>query len=126
MSIGPVQSFGPGGEVQPADANLRAARARPSPPPDVTVQQLQPDPGNVPKREAQPVQTSSPQPLSEQYEVQVQPDPELQNELIFKYVDRAGNLVLQVPSAQALSVKRGILEEFQQRASHASTQARRP
>ena len=109
MSIGPVQSFGPGGEVQPADANLRAARARPSPPPDVTVQQLQPDPGNVPKREAQPVQTSSPQPLSEQYEVQVQPDPELQNELIFKYVDRAGNLFLQVPSAQALSVKRGIL-----------------
>jgi len=126
MSIGPVQGFSPGGEVQPADANLRAARTRSGPSPDTEVQPLQPDPVSVPKREVQAAQTSSPQPLSEQYEVQVQPDTELQSELIFKYVDRAGNLILQVPSAQALGVKRGILEEFQQRASRASTQARRP
>jgi hypothetical protein len=117
MSIGPLAAFGAAGDVQLADATLRAARQAVAPPTD---------PGSVPKREVQATKNSSSQLLSEQDEVQVQRDTELQYELIFKYVNGAGSLILQVPSEQALSVKRGILEEFRQRASRPSTPARRP
>lgn len=108
---------------QSAGANAYSPRVQPSPLP-VTVT---PDPGarSVPKPEGQAPSSIVSQADSPPYEVQMQHDPQLENELIFKYVDRAGNLILQVPSVQALSIKRAILDEFRQRPGTTREAARR-
>jgi hypothetical protein len=46
-------------------------------------------------------------------EVQLQRDSELQNELIIRYVDGSGNLILQVPAEQVLRFQRAIAAEFE-------------
>jgi hypothetical protein len=54
---------------------------------------------------------------TEQDEVQLQRDAEDNNQILVRYVDqKTGDLVLQIPSNQVLSVARGIYEEMQQEA----------
>jgi hypothetical protein len=48
--------------------------------------------------------------------VEVHQDPAIKNQVIIQYLDRAGDVVLQVPSNQELNVERGIVLEFQQAA----------
>jgi hypothetical protein len=48
--------------------------------------------------------------------VEVHQDPAIKGQVIIQYLDRAGDVVLQVPSPQELSVERGIVLEFQQAA----------
>lgn len=52
----------------------------------------------------------------------MQRDSQLQQELIVRYMDKAGNLILQVPSAQTLDLQRAIAAEFDQPKSHASAE----
>jgi len=123
MSIGPVQSFVPAGEVQPADAQPRAPQSRTVSTHNTLAPPIHLSREPAPTRQTQPDQSASEyQPPQDQ--VRVQRDTELQNELIFKYVDHSGNVIFQVPSNEALSVKRGIQQEFQQRATRSAERER--
>ena len=108
---------------QSAGVKAHSPQVQPSPLPATAA----PEPGarSVPKQEGQAPSSVVSQADSPPYEVQMQHDAQLENELIFKYVDRAGNLILQVPSAQALSIKRAILDEFRQRPGTTREAARR-
>ena len=117
MSVAVVQGPGAAAAEPTAGAVASAARTQPGrlPADESSGSAVQ---GSVPKREGQALKSASLQAESHPYEVQMQHDPQLENELIFRYVNREGDLILQVPSAEALSVKRGILEEFHRRSSH--------
>lgn len=111
MSINPVQGIGPAGEAQLADANLR-----PQPTRSEGEGSAQPNPGTAPKqdtaiRESAPVSDEMPQD-----EVQVQRDSGTDDEIVIKYVDHSGNVILQMPSSEVLGLARAISEDFQQQA----------
>jgi hypothetical protein len=54
--------------------------------------------------------------------VEVHQDPEIKDQIIIQYLDKAKNLVLQVPSSQELDVERGIAQDFQQAAKVRATE----
>ena len=126
MSIGPVQSLGLVKEQPVADAVRPASTSQTTAPQNGTTEKVaQPGVGTQPRQEAS---TSKSAPaLSElpQDEVQVQRDSQIRDEVVIKYLNTAtGDLILQVPSAQVLSVDRGIYQEFaQQTATRASASA---
>jgi len=110
MSINPVLGM-EAASTQWADGNpyrngSAAANPRPAPP----------DPGTSPKQEAH-LSPSAPS-LAElpQDEVQVQRDSGTNDEIVIRYVDRSGKLILQVPSSQVLGMARAIGQEMAQEA----------
>jgi hypothetical protein len=116
MSIAPVKGFLPAGSVQPSNTTVeagtvqtRSASVAAEPPP-------QPISGTLPKQETRlaksvPVKYELPRDV-----VEVHQDPANKGQVIIQYLDKAGDVVLQVPSTQELSVERGIADEFQQAA----------
>lgn len=83
--------------------------------------------GLIPNRETHAPQST---PVAQEMpadEVQVQRDPGMNSEIVIKYLDGAGNVILQVPSSQVLEVARAIGQDFQEeaktRASIGGTQA---
>jgi len=48
-----------------------------------------------------------------QDEVEVQRDSAANDEIVIKYMDHSGNVILQVPSSQVLGVTRAIDQDFQ-------------
>jgi hypothetical protein len=108
MSINPV----PGVEAastQPTEASPHrnrsaAANPRPAPP--------EPEPGPKPEADLSP---SAPA-LTElpEDEVQVQRDSGAGGEIVIKYLDQSGGVILQVPSSQVLEVARAIDQEVAQ------------
>jgi hypothetical protein len=116
MSIAPVKSFPPVGNVQPSNTavgvdtvQVRTASVAAEPPP-------KPVSGTLPKQEihlakSTPVNYELPRDV-----VEVHQDPANKGQVIIQYLDKAGDVVLQVPSTQELSVERGIADEFQQAA----------
>ena len=125
MSIGPAQGFAaaagsPADEAtrhNPHRTNRFSSGAR--------VPNDDPNRDTVPKAESHDPQRAPSTPLEPEDEVEVQWDTQLKNELIFKYIDGTGKVVLQVPSSEALSVKRGIQKEFDRRAGDAAAKIRR-
>lgn len=79
-------------------------------------------PGSAPKQDVPVVQASAPTVEIPQDEVQVQRDSETNNEIVIRYVDGSGNLILQVPSSQVLSLARSIAQTFEQQASSKANQ----
>jgi len=121
MSVGPVQNFVVEAVAmypQPADRKVQPDPRNSEPTPT-----FPPDAGNVPKQEAQAPHSPSPSPQPPEDEVELQRDSELENELIVRYVDGAGNLILQVPSGEMLSLQRAIMEEFQRAQTGTNTPA---
>jgi hypothetical protein len=118
MSIGPVQNIGPINEGQSANGNRQAGRSQTTGGQHQEVaRSAQPGTGTLPKQEEP--SAKAPRPLTElpQDEVQVQRDSQIRDEVVIKYlVTATGSLILQVPSAEVLSVDRGIEQEFQQQA----------
>jgi hypothetical protein len=114
MSINPVEGIGPASEAQVAAANLRPAPAQSSA--GEAERPAQPDPGTRPSQEARIPQNASTTADLPQDEVQVQRDSQADDEIVIKYVDHAGNLILQVPSSEVLGLTRAIAEDFQQEA----------
>jgi len=55
--------------------------------------------------------------------VEVHQDPEDKGQVIIRHLDKAGDVVLQVPSNQELGVEHGIAQEFQQPAIPRGTAA---
>jgi hypothetical protein len=111
MSISPAQIISPVGETPvrapAADSRGDAASRAKNPAPT-----FPPDSENVPKPDGPASKSAPTEPQLPEDEVQLQRDSELQNELIVRYVDKAGNLILQVPGAQMLDCERAIAAEF--------------
>jgi hypothetical protein len=85
-----------------------------------------PGSGEISDAEGQaPKDDSASSPLPDD-EVQLQRDSQLQQEPIVRYMDKTGNLILQVPSAQILDLQRAIAAEFEQSKSHASVEPVHP
>jgi hypothetical protein len=111
MSINPVQN------IEPAPSFVThnspgAQSPTPAPP-----RKVQPDSGTLPDPEPGESQTVSSLPEAAEDEVQVQRDSQNNGEIVVRYVDHAGNLILQVPTEQVLNVTRSIeadLERAQQ------------
>ncbi len=107
MSINPVQ----GSEAN--QASFAEARAREEQASPAAGNPAQPDSGNAPKPEV-PTPPIVPASLEmPQDEVQVQRDSEINGEIVIKYLDHAGEVVLQVPSSQVLALQRAIGQDFQ-------------
>jgi hypothetical protein len=116
MSIAPVNSFPP--ERSESTANRSSAPVRSSASPAsgaaarVTPPVLEPQPkptNSVAK--SVPVSYALPDDV-----VEVHQDPAIKDQLIIQYLDKAKDVVLQVPSAQELAVERGIAQDIQQAA----------
>ena len=110
MSINPVQGMGPAAEETLAEANLRRAQAASSAPAAISAQ---PGSGRLPEQSAPKPQTISFATEMPQDEVEVQRDSEANDEIVIKYMDQSGNVILQVPSSQVLGMVRAIDQDFQ-------------
>jgi hypothetical protein len=89
---------------------------------DEPPQTFPPSSGYGPTQEAPVQKDVSPASQLPEDEVQLQRDSGLQNELIVRYVDKTGNLILQVPAEQLLNLERAIAAEFQQAKPPATTE----
>ena len=82
--------------------------------------QLQPSPvpnsGARPKQEVPNASTSSQLAEMPEDEVQVQQDSQTNGRIVIRYLDQAGDLILQVPSSQVLGLARAIDQALQQQA----------
>lgn len=113
MSINPVPGLGSITNAQSAEASTTPRQepvfTRPG------EETAQPVPGSSPKQEAQIPQNVSESQQLPQDEVQVQRDPET-TEIVIKYLDRSGSVILQVPSSQVLGVAHAIEQDLAQEA----------
>lgn len=121
MSIAPVSSFPPDRNESPANQSGDSEQ------PKGTV-------ATGTSRLAPPVSAPSPKQevsaaakVSSSYElpedvVEVHQDPDIKSQIIIQYLDKAKDVVLQVPSRQELDVERGIAQEFQQAAKQRATE----
>jgi len=109
MSINPVQNIEPAAETSPASYDSRGAQS-PTPAPARNVHS---DSGNAPDPESD--ESRSIPSLSEmpEDEVEVQRDNQNNGEIVVRYVDHSGNLILQVPSEQVLNMTKSIDEDLE-------------
>jgi len=104
MSINPVPNLEPGGETSLASHDSREAQA-PHPAP---ARKVQPDAGTSPEAEAASSAKVSSLAEMPKDEVEVQRDNQTNGEIVVRYMDHAGSLILQVPSEQILNLTRSI------------------
>jgi hypothetical protein len=110
MSINPVPIIVPVNSAELADANLQK---RPAAAQEVNSgQPITETPSKQESRSTQPTAASTELP---QDEVQVLRDSQTNGEVVIKYLDHAGNLIVQMPSSQMLGVTRSIEQDFQAR-----------
>ena len=117
MSIAPVESFPPQRNAEPENPNAASGytQAR-SASGAVAESAAQPVSGTLSKQESTVAQSVSSTYEMPQDVVEVHQDPEIKDQIIIEYLDTAKNVVLQVPSAEELSVERAIAQEFVQAA----------
>jgi len=118
MSIDPVQGFGPISEVGLGEGQPRVWEVQSSPSSGAdSSTESSPNVGRLPKEESSGTNNTSAVAEFPEDEVQLQQDTEIRDQVIVRYLDKAtGDVVLQVPSTQVLSVARGIYEDFQKQA----------
>jgi len=113
MSINPVQEIASNVEAQVAPKDRPSGLAQSSAAgPELAV----PDPGSSPKPESHDPQTAPSSAQMPQDEVQVQRDSGTNGDIVIKYMDHFGNVVLQIPSSQVLGVAHAIDQELAQEA----------
>jgi hypothetical protein len=118
MSTNPVQAIATADNSQLDNENLHSRPAQTS-----VLSSGAANSGTSPKQESsQPNQTSA---LAEfpQDEVQVQRDSQTNGDIMIRYVDHLGDLVLQVPSSQVLGLARAIDQALDQEAKARSSAA---
>jgi len=127
MSIAPVTEVPAVEHVRSQSVSLGSGPSQIRPQPSAAEPSAQPVLGAVPKPESRFVKSAPSTYELPQDVVEVHQDPAIKGQVIIQYLDQSGNVVVQVPSAQELSVERGIAEEFQQedklRASEVTTTA---
>lgn len=111
MSINPVEAIAHGVEAQATPRNLRPNQAR-----DVAAAASAPDPGSRPNQEVDIPQNHYASREIPQDEVQVQRDGGTNGEIVIRYVDASGDVILQVPSSELLGMARAIAGDFQAQA----------
>lgn len=108
MSINPVQKTEPAIELQ-----VTQPGARSSPPPSVAAaKSAASDPGTSPKQNLHDPQNAASTTEFPQDEVQVLRDNGTNGDIIVKFMDHFGNVVLQIPSSQVLGVAHAIDQEL--------------
>lgn len=113
MSINPVSEVGSATDPQTASVGHRAIASTSA---SARAESAQSNSGTAPKQEVQQPQ-KAPAPVAEaQDEVQVQRDSTTNGEIVIRYLDRSGDVILQVPSSQMLDVTRVIDANLQQEA----------
>jgi hypothetical protein len=121
MSINPVSTIDATSAAQFADASpQKRASATPG------ASSVRPDPGTLPKQKEVSAQPAAASTEVGQDEVQVQRDQETNGEVVIRYLDHSGNLIVQVPSSQMLGVTRTIDQDFQARAKVRENEAAVP
>ncbi|HTW57895.1 MAG TPA: hypothetical protein VMD99_07195 [Terriglobales bacterium] len=118
MSINPVPNIEPAGAAQFADAYPQKR-----PPAPAEGSSARSDPGTPPKQDAVFAPTTSASTEVAQDEVQVQRNAETNGEIVIRYLDHSGNLILQVPSSEMLGITRAIDQDFQASAKARETEA---
>jgi len=116
MSIAPVRSIPPAGSVQASTATAGTGNPQARPASVAVEPETQPVTGTQPRREKLTINKAPSNFELPRDVVEVHQDPASRGQVIIQYLDNAGNVILQVPSAQELSVERGIAQEFQQAA----------
>ena len=113
MSINPVTDVKAGTEAESAEMPVRGvasaassqSKAQSIPISDVGPKQETPDPSTGTKPPEMPVD-----------EVQVQQDSQTNGRIVIRYLDHAGELILQVPSSQVLGLARAVEQALEQQA----------
>jgi hypothetical protein len=136
VSINPVlildpAGFDPADQAQFADANSH--RQRPLAGPEVNLGQTglgqtnsgQPNPGTSPKQEVRNPQNASASTELPQDEVQVQRENGIDGEVVVKYLNPSGDLILEIPTLQVLGMARAIGQDFQKAAQARANDATR-
>jgi hypothetical protein len=119
MSTNPVQTIATADNSQLDSENLHSRMTQAS-----VISSGAANSGTSPKQEAsQPNQASA---LAEfpQDEVQVQRDSQTNGDIVIRYVDHLGDLVLQVPSSQVLGLTRAIDQALDQEVKARSSAAK--
>jgi hypothetical protein len=111
MSINPVQPANFVSSEPPDRSDGRGANTAPSP----EAHAVAPDSGSLAKTGNQAPQDAANIRESPQDEVQVQRDGQLNGEIVIKYLDGGGQVILQVPSSQVLNLNRSIAHDFEHR-----------
>jgi hypothetical protein len=121
MSISPVLI-----NVSTLDAQSQDKQPRSAPEPAAQAKSSPPGTGNLSKRESKNLPASA-QPFElPEDEVQVQRDAETNGEVVIRYLDHSGSVILQLPSSQMLGLTRAIEQGLEQQAkarAEASQQA---
>ena len=118
MSIHSVQLVWPSIDNGPAGGNLPARQNSSNVQPEKSAQ---PDPGTSPKQEIHLLQNTPAAPEIAKDEVQVQRDSQTNDEVVIRYMNSAGDVILQVPSSQMLGITRAIHQDFEQAARARAT-----
>lgn len=113
MSMNPVPATGSIDLAVAADAAVRKNSSCAPQPEKATGP---PDLGNNPKEEIRATQSDSTSAPMRRDEVRVQRDEETNGQIVIKYMDAAGNLILQIPSSQVLGLARAIDQALQEQA----------
>lgn len=113
MSIHPVTAILPATDAQAAERGTQTAVS--SDPVSAADNVARTDSGPKPKQEFPNPPSNSTSTEMPADEVQVQRDTTT-TEIVIKYLDRSGNVILQVPSSQVLDVAHAIEQDFQQQA----------
>jgi len=116
MSIAPVQSFPPANSDPPENASVRTGQTTARPAAKPAEESAQPVSGTLPKQEKSIAKNVPSTYESPPDVVELHQDPEIRDQVIIQYLDKARNVILQVPSNEELMVERGISQEFQQAA----------
>lgn len=102
MSINPVQPV----SIDQVGTGVGRYSANTTNPPDPTS-------GTLPNQNIHRPQGADASAETTEDEVQVQRDSQTNGEIVIRYLDQTGNLILQVPSAQVLDVTRGITQALE-------------
>jgi len=81
-----------------------------------------PESGNLSDTEVHAPKNDSASSQLPEDEVQLQRDSELEEQIIVRYVNKTGNLIVQIPSPQTLNLERAIAAEFKQPQPQASAE----
>ncbi|HUO13798.1 MAG TPA: hypothetical protein VMX38_02335 [Verrucomicrobiae bacterium] len=117
MSINPVQPV-------PSVAERNESAGQPNDKRSAPAVSARSNPGTAPKINESPASSVTPSSEIPQDEVEVQRDSQVHGEIVVRYVDQSGNVVLQMPSEQVLGVARAINEDLQREQKvHSAAQA---
>jgi hypothetical protein len=122
MAFNPVPGIGPADPTPSADTDQRIPATQA---PAQTTDHSS-DSGTSSESETRRAAAASSLKELPEDEVQLLRDQQTNGDVVIKYLDASGNLVLQVPSSQVLDVARSIIQEFAAEAARAKEEAASP